>query len=172
MVSKAVSQLWMTYSQDGGSSRSQILQSLRETNEEVSEVGCCMYCAFQNRGSMLAFLDWSWSSGHCSGQSDFSRSSPSCRMAGSSTISQRSASGLRVWKSSKRPVRSSRLQRVMTTMIAPPGIRRCKGPVWNQFHAVSNARRELILTSCSECGSSITKRSAPRPASAPPTPTA
>jgi len=96
---------------------------------EFSLVGCCMYWAFQYRGSIEAFVDFSASRGHCSGHKDFSLSVFSFRMAGSSTISHGTASGLRDWYSINRPVRSRSDQRVIITMIAPPGIKRCSGPV-------------------------------------------
>jgi len=56
-----------------------------------------MYCAFQYLGSIDDLADFSDSSGHCSGQSDFSFSVPSFSMAGSSTISQRGESGFLTW---------------------------------------------------------------------------
>ena len=70
------------------------------------------------------------------------------------------------------PVKSSFDQRVITIIIAPPGIRRCKGPDWNHSQAGINTSGRPVLASCSECGSSIINRSAPRPARAPPTPIA
>ena len=88
-----------------------------------------MYCAFQYRGSIEDLALRKASNGHCSGHSDFSFSVFSFRMAGSSTISHCGESGLLTWYWMSLPVKSNGPQRVMMTMIAPPGIRRCNGPV-------------------------------------------
>ena len=114
------------------------------------DVGCCMYWAFQYCGSIDAFFCFNglqrpllWPQG--------------LLVVGVLVQDGRQLHDLplvRVWVLglvvNQRPVRSNRDQRVMMTMIAPPGIKRCNGPVWNHDHAVSNARRELAFTSCSE----------------------
>ena len=127
-----------------------------------------MYCAFQYRISSDAFFASSSSIGQNSGQRGSSFSS----IAGNSTTSQRSTSSLRSICVTICPVRSSLLHLVITTIIAPPGIRRWIGPDWNHSHAGRNTSGRPSLASCSEWGSSIINRSAPRPARAPPTPMA
>ena len=67
-------------------------------------------------------------------------------------------------------VRSSVLQRVMTITIVPPGCKRCRGP--EEYHSQALSKADGERASCSEWGSSIINRSAPRPVIAPPTPAA
>ncbi len=55
-------------------------------------------------------------------------------------------------------------------MIAPPGCKRCLGP--DVYHSQHASIAVGLRASCSECGSSIINKSAPRPVIAPPTPAA
>ena len=55
-------------------------------------------------------------------------------------------------------------------MMAPPGCKRCLGP--EVYHSQHASIAVGLNASCSECGSSIINRSAPRPVIAPPTPAA
>ena len=61
-------------------------------------------------------------------------------------------------------------QRVCTIATRPPGIRRVRAPKVNHSYAFSNTEKFPLMTSCSEWGSSTSKRSAPRPARAEPIP--
>ena len=94
---------------------------------------------------------------------------PESRIAGNSSTSHWSAlsSDIRLINLA---VRSMVLQRVITITIEPPGCNLCRGPEEYHSQALSNAAGDMA--SCSECGSSIIKRSAPRPVIAPPTPAA
>ena len=67
-------------------------------------------------------------------------------------------------------VRSKVLQRVMTITIVPPGCNLCRGP--DEYHSQALSKAEGESASCSECGSSMINKSAPRPVIAPPTPAA
>ena len=120
------------------------------------------------------------SKGHCSGHKDFwticmlpsSSGSSFSNMAGNSTTSYWSESSFITMSLTTRPVKSFNAQRVCTMATRPPGIRRVRAPVVNHSYALSNTSRLPLMMSCSLCGSSISNRSAPRPAMAPPTPTA
>ena len=90
-------------------------------------------------------------------------------IAGNSITSHWSA--FRVfWALSKRAVRSFVPQRVITMTIAPPGCSLVRGP--ELYHSQAFSKASSLIASCSECGSSMIKTSAPRPVIAPPTPTA
>ena len=136
----------MVNSQDGGSSLSHIFHHSLFISAPSSETGFCMYWAFQYRISNAAFFASNSSTGQNSGQS----ASPSSLIAGNSTTSHLSTSSLRSICVTIIPVRSSLDQRVITTIIAPPGIRRCKGPDWNHSQAGRNTSGLPVLASCSE----------------------
>ena len=55
----------------------------------------------------------------------------------------------------------------MTITIAPPGCKRCLGP--DMYHSKALSKLVSVIL-CSECGSSMINRSAPRPVIAPPIP--
>ena len=127
-----------------------------------------MYWAFQYRISIAAFFANNSLTSQNSGHS----ASPSSLIAGNSTTSQGSTSSLRsIWLTIM-PVKSSLDQRVITTIMAPPGIRRWRGPDWNHSQAGRNTSGRPVFASCSEWGSSMINKSAPLPARAPPTPIA
>ena len=75
------------------------------------------------------------------------------------------------WASSRRPPRSSRCQRVITSTMRPPGRSRVTRSERYQSHAASR-RRGLSASSWPFTGSSISSRSARRPVTGPRTPTA
>ena len=129
-----------------------------------SEVGDCIHCAFHFATGNVAFTFSSSSAFQYSGHTG-----PWSMIAGNSTTSHWSAF-TPPWFLSNIPVRSLVLHLVITKTIFPPGCRRCLGPEVYQSWALSSAVSESA--SCSEWGSSMIRRSAPRPVMAPPTPAA
>ena len=110
-----------------------------------------------------------------SGQRAFSVTLPSfltSNIAGNSTTSYWSAASFRLMSFRTRPVKSSKCQRVWIIATLPPGIKRVRAPYVNHSYALSNTSKFPLMMSCSLCGSSTSKRSAPRPANAEPTPQA
>ena len=153
------------YEHAGGSSFSQIFHHSRLIIAPSSAVGFCMYCAFHFATGIDAFTPSSSSKLQYSGQSD----SPEGIIAGNSTISHLSAP-FSLCFARTFAVKSRIDHRVITIIIAPPGCKRCLGP--EVYHSYTLSSAVVLSASCSETGSSIIAKSAPRPAKAPPTPTA
>ena len=131
-----------------------------------SAVGFCCHCAFHlARGKDALTFNKSSFCQNC-GQSGLSDGI----IAGNSTISHSSDMISEPCALISLPVKSFKPHRVITTIIEPPGCKRCLGPEVYHSYALSNAVSDNA--SCSECGSSIINKSAPRPVTAAPTPAA
>src|SRR5210317_1241123 len=114
----------MTYLIGGISSSSQFCHHSFLTIAPSDAVGCCCHCAFHfangNAALTLSKSSLFQNSGH--------NGSFEGIIAGNSTTSHWSDMTSPVWFLSKRPVKSFVPHRVMTTMMAPPGCKRCRGP--------------------------------------------
>ena len=168
-ASNAVSQACSTYSHSGGSSSSHFLHHSLFIMAEVSEVGCCWYCAIHLAFGSSSLSAVSSTKDQNSGHSGF----PEGINAGNSITSQ-SSPPLCAAALSTCAVKSLNPHRVITITMAPPGCSRCRGPDVYHSYTLSYISGELSASaaSCSECGSSIISRSAPLPVTAPPTPIA
>ena len=114
----------MVNSQLGGSSPSHIFHHSRFISAPSSETGFCKYCAFQYLTSSAAFFACNSSSGQNSGQSETSLPLLSSIIAGNSTTSHSSTPSVLIIWLTIWPVKSNLDHLVITTIIAPPGIRR------------------------------------------------
>src|SRR5210317_1925285 len=103
-----------------------------------SDVGSCIYCAFQFFVDTDALTASKSSSFQYSGHTGF----PFGSIAGNSTTFHLSALGSDC-DFNNRPVRSSVAQRVMTTQILPPGCKRCLGPELYHSYARSIAVSDI-----------------------------
>ena len=143
---------------------SQVFHHSLFTIEPLSAVGFCIHCAFHLLTGKEAFTD---NSSSFFQNSDHKGSSESGIIAGNSTTSHWSAC-VSDCLFNNLPAKSLVLHLVITKTIVPPGCNLCLGPEVYHSHAASIAVGDIA--SCSECGSSIINKSAPRPVIAPPTP--
>ena len=148
-------------------SASQILHISRLIIAPSSDVGFCWYCASHLLTGISALIASSSDFFQNSGQSGV----PDGNNAGSS-ITSHSSPSLLIELSKICPVKSRLDHRVITTTIAPPGCKRCRGPDEYHSNTLSYTAGFPSMASCSECGSSMIRTSAPLPVTAPPTPIA
>ena len=130
-------------------------------------VGFCWYCASHLETGSSAFSASKSSIFQNPGHRDL----PEGKIAGNSITSQSLVPSFSLFLRIC-PVKSRLDQRVITITMAPPGCRRCLGPDVYHSYTPSKTAGLPCLASCSEWGSSITRRSAPLPVTAPPTPIA
>ncbi len=167
----------ITNSHGGGRSAPHICHHSRFTSAASCDVGCCWYCAFHWKLGIDALVRSNASKSKNSGHSGFSTICPVSSfsissIAGNSITSNLSERSLFTISLITRPVRSSICHLVCIIATRPPGISRVRAPNVYHSYAFSKTEKLPLITSCSECGSSINNKSAPRPASADPTPQA
>jgi len=156
----------MTCIKSGMSSSSHVCHHSRLMILPSSAVGFCCHCACHFCSVSEARVAVNESMSQYSGQIGLLLGN----IAGNSISSHWSALGSFACASINLPVKSFTLHLVITITIAPPGCRRCLGPEVYHSYALSNAVSDSA--SCSECGSSMINKSAPRPVILEPTPAA